>query len=858
MGKQLIIAEKPSVAQDIAKALGIKNKEGNYFEDDSYVLTWTIGHLLEFKDPEDIDKKYKAWRIKELPILPPKFEYKVISKTREQYSVIKKLLKRKDIDGLINACDAGREGELIFREILYKEKSKLPIKRLWLSSMTKASIQKGFTNLLPGEELEGLADAARNRAESDWLIGINGTRAVTKRLQSRSRRTVFSIGRVQTPTLGMVVDRELEILSHVPKPYWRIHAEFQASDHSYKGLLHLAKSEDEQKDRIFDYKKVEELIKGLEKTTRKAQASETRKKSLQSPYSLFDLTSLQRESNQRLGFSAIRTLQSAQRLYEQHKLITYPRTDSKHLPDEYAQILTDSLNQLQSFQSFQQHISPILGKIQSDNRKVFDDAKVSDHFAIIPTGQTPTASLRDDDARVFELILRRVIAVFHPPAEWEVVERSTQLDGLKFKCRGKFLKVPGWTTVYGKIEEEGTSLPPLIPGQDKASDVEVQATEFETSDHHTKPPPRVGEAKLLSLMEYAGKNLESEEQHEVMEGKGIGTPATRADIIENLISKEYLGRSGNSLRATAKSIRLFDVLRRVDIKSLSSVELTADMEVLLREVQSRQSTSEEYMNRIIDYITEIVQQVRDFQYDELYENDPTLGTCPVCKSMIRENLYAYSCEKNTMENSQCDFVVHKELSQRYIDYQSLEEVLEKGHTRDLEFRFPDGKPFTGRLCIGSSNRAEIERLLEDGTYVLQKPKSAQDMQDEETIESERLLDSDYFALQGTFRKTDQAFYFESKDVPKVLKGKSKKFENGPFVGRLPAEICKRPVTEEEAESYFRDGATDWMKSFISKRGRPFNAKLFVKPNGNYGFEFEPRKPRKSEKKPEEKAADSQS
>ena len=855
MGKKLIIAEKPSVAQDIAKALGIKKKETNHYENDTYVLTWTIGHLLEFKDPEDIDKKFKAWRLKELPILPTKFEYKVISKTKDQYSAIRKLLKRNDIDGLINACDAGREGELIFREIIYKEKTKIPIQRLWLSSMTSEAIRNGFANLLPGEELEGLADAARNRAESDWLIGINGTRAITKRLQSRAQRTVFSIGRVQTPTLGMVVDRELEILSHLPEPYWRIHGSFQATDHEYRGVLFLDNSKDENKDRIFDSNRINELLKQLQHSNQNAIAEETRKKSLQYAPSLFDLTTLQRESNQRFGLSAIRTLQSAQRLYEQHKLITYPRTDSKHLPQDYEPVLKEALGQLQSIGDYKPHIAQMLSKVSKVNTKIFDDAKVSDHFAIIPTGQIPPASLRDDDAKVFDLIIKRVIAAFFPPAEWEVVERTTSLNDLVFKTRGKFLKFPGWTSVFGKMEEEDASLPPLSVQTNEPKGIPVVAKEFSTTDHQTKPPPRIGEAKLLSLMEYAGKQLESEEQHEAMGGKGIGTPATRADIIENLIAKEYLMRIGGGLRATAKSIRLFDVLRRVDIKSLSSVELTADMEVLLKQVQTGQSTSKEYMDRIIDYISEVVQQVRDFQYDELYAKDPTLGICPKCKGDVRENLYAYSCILNRVDDPQCSFVVHKELSQRYIDYQSLKELLNQEVTREIEFRFPDGKPFSGRLSLNAEKVVEIERKLEDGSFLLQKPKSVKDFQDEETIAQERTLQSDYFSLLGTFRVTDQAYYFESPEVPKVLKGKTKRLNEGPFIGRLPAEICKRSVSEAEAEAYFRDGATDWMKNFISKRGRPFSAKLYVKSNGNYGFEFEPRKPKKSEKESAEISAE---
>jgi DNA topoisomerase III len=849
VSKRLIIAEKPSVAQDISKAMGILKNEGSYFESEDYVLTWAIGHMLEFQDPEDIDKKYKAWKIAELPICPPVFKWKIVSRTREQYAVIRKLLKRKDLSSVINACDAGREGELIFREILEKEKIKLPIERLWLSSMTVKAIQNGFQNLRPGEELEGLFHAALSRAESDWLIGINGTRAVTKRLKTRAQKSVFSVGRVQTPTLSMVVSRELEIVDHDPQPYWRIQANFQAGDHPYKGDLYPKNGPKDAGDRIFDSEIRDIFLKKLQVKGVKAEASETRKKSLQRPYPLFDLTSLQRDANSRFGFSAIRTLQSAQRLYEAHKLITYPRTDSRHLPDDYVEPLSLALGSLKALQGFESLISRMENKVEVKNRQIFDDSKVSDHFAIIPTGNLPTSSLKPDDEKIFDLILRRVIAAFYPAAEFENVSRITVVEDMEFRSKGKFLRVPGWMEVFGKNVNDESTLPPLNIAPSESGATPVSLLDSSSSDHITKPPPRIGEGRLLGLMEHAGKTLENEE-FEVMEGKGIGTPATRADIIENLIIKGYMSRAGSGLKASAKAMRLMDLIQRVHVERLSSVQLTAEMESLLREVQEGKTMRRDYMARIESYVNEMIDQVRDFKYEELYTDEASLGSCPKCSADLLENLYGYACENRRKEDATCDFVIHKEYTGAFISRGLAQILLSKGETKDLDLHFMDGKGFKGKLVLKPEGSVEVLALGEDG-YTSIRTKTTRELQEVESVENEKSLQSVYLEQDGTFRKTAEAYYFEISKFPKVLGKPPKSFGEGSFVGRLPLEVCKRPMSETEAESFFCDGKTDWLTNFISKRGKPFEAKLYVKANGKYGFEFKPREKKAPKAKKQE-------
>ncbi|MBW7875555.1 MAG: topoisomerase C-terminal repeat-containing protein [Candidatus Cloacimonetes bacterium] len=835
MLKKLVIAEKKSVADDISKALGLKGPAGDGFrENESYIVSWAVGHLLELMDPEDLDKKYKAWLLKDLPILPDLFEYKVVSRTKDQYQVLKKLLKRKDIECVINACDAGREGELIFRAILEKEKCKLPVLRLWLSSMTKEAIQKGFLEgLMPGAQFEGLAAAAKSRSESDWLIGINGTRAVTKRLNSRTNRTVFSVGRVQTPTLKMVVDRELEIITHVPRPYARIEAQFQAKDHKYGSVLQSSQNE-ENRERFFDLNQAREIQKRLGKPGLKAKASETRKSTLQKPYPLYDLTSLQRDANTRFGMSAARTLSAAQRLYEREKALTYPRTDSRHLPQDYQPFLENVFASLSSHPEYGVFARRLRGKAKASDRKIFDDSKVSDHFAIIPTGELPK-NLEGDDARVYDLVVKRTMAILFPPAEYEVVDRVTVLDDLTFRSKGKFLKVMGWVEIYGKLiaSEDEVSLPPL-------SGPLVELMGSELSEHMTKPPGRIGEARLLTLMETAGKELDDEELFEAMGGKGIGTPATRADIIENLIQKEYLVRmSGGALKATGKAIRLMDVLSRVNVKRLHSVELTAEMEHSLKELESGKVTRAAFMKEIVGYVKEVVDQVRDFDYETLYQGTEPVAVCPKCGSKVFENLFGYACQHNTQKEATCDFMVLKEYSGKYFHPAQVSQFIKNRETEEEKLQYMDGREFYGKLILDADCKVQVLSKNAEGEYVSTRSKSVQEMAQSETFSEEKSVESLFFEQVGMFRHSSAAYYFEVARFPKSLGKKTPKTQE-PFVSRLPATVCDRPIQESEALEFFQKGKTGLLSNFISKKGKPFNATLYIKADGKHGFEFEPR------------------
>ncbi|MEE2924358.1 MAG: DNA topoisomerase 3 [bacterium] len=834
MSKKLVITEKPSVAGDIAAALSIKKKHKGYFEGEDYLITWAIGHLLELQDPEDMDKKYKSWLLKDLPIIPQKFKWKVVSRTKDQYRVIQALLKTEDVTSVINACDAGREGELIFREIVEREKVKKPLERLWLSSMTHEAIRSGFDNLLPGSQFDGLADAAKSRSESDWLIGINGTRAVTKRLQSRAKRTVFSVGRVQTPTLSMLVERELEIIAHRPEKYFKVEASFTADDHEYLGTLHLRDMARDKANptRIFDstvLKDVQARLDELKNT--QASASETRKISEQKPHIFYDLTSLQRDANRRFGYSAQRTLQAAQRLYEQEKLITYPRTDSKYLPEDYGPVLQAAVGNLGDIPSYAKFASQIQSKIHGKDRRFFNNKKVSDHFAIIPTGELPSARLAGDEAKIFDLVVKRVLAAFMPVAKWENVDRVTVLGDLEFRSKGRYLREQGWQAVYGTVKDEGQNLPPLPISSNQSH--QVIYNDYDVAEQMTRPPARIGEAKLLGLMEYAGKSLENEELLEAMQGKGIGTPATRADIIENLIRKEYVRRVGSGLKATSKAIRLIDVIRRVNVNRLTSVDLTAEIESKLQSVESGSTSRAEFMTTISEYVDEVIQQIRDFQYEELYQEEP-LVECSKSGRKFKEILPGYV----DIDNEK--FMIHKEYYGRYIDRGTLQDLIDQGSTEELELLYFDGKPFKGKLILGADNSIEALAKDDNGEFNTIRSKSAKELQEAEAIEEEKTTSSEYMDQDGTFRRTKDAYYFEVPVFPKVLGKVPKSLGDGPFISRLPLEVCQRPISESEALGFFQNGKTELLSDFISKRGKKFNAYLYVKSNGKYGFEFESR------------------
>ncbi|HXA10411.1 MAG TPA: DNA topoisomerase, partial [Chthoniobacterales bacterium] len=505
MAKTLIIAEKPSVAQDLARALGKIPKKGDHFENDEYVISSAVGHVVELEMPEDIDKKkYGFWRLETLPIIPERFGLKPIADSKDRYNQLKKLLHRKDIEMVINACDAGREGELIFQNLYQLSKSKLPVKRAWMQTMTAEGIREAFRTLRAGEQMAGLADAARSRSESDWLIGINGTRAITKRMFGSRGGNVASVGRVQTPTLAIVFNRELEIRDFKPQDFWRVTAKFEIAKGTYEGVYQRPnfkkdeKNEHDRIDRVWE-KAIAEAALAACQGQPLAKVSEEKKSSSQASPRLYDLTTLQREANNRFGLSARRTLQIAQALYERHKVITYPRTDSRALPEDYIATCKQTLGKLPG--DLGKHGQTVLvnGWVRP-NKRIFNNAQISDHFAIIPTG-TASTHLDEMESKVYDMIARRFVAAFFPAAEFDVTTRISTVTGKHdFKTEGKVLTAPGWLAVYGKTTVDDSGDAKALPALTSADNSQAKTISAELHAETTKPPPRYTEATLLSAM----------------------------------------------------------------------------------------------------------------------------------------------------------------------------------------------------------------------------------------------------------------------------------------------------------------------------------------------------------------------
>ena len=859
MAKSLVITEKPSVARDIVAVLGGFTEHDGYWESDEYVVTFSVGHIVELLSPEDVDPQYKRWTLDTLPILPSEFKLKQKQGQSERIRTIKKLLARKDIDTVVNACDAGREGELIFREILEFLESDKPTKRLWLQSMTADSIRAGFRSLVDGSQYDGLGAAASCRSKSDWLIGMNATRALTRRLKGRKEKTAWSAGRVQTPTLAIVVDRELEVLAHVPKPYWQLQAKFLANDVEYLGTWFdpsFSAPEGEERelrdDRIFDGDRANRILESL--SGKPGVARETRKPSRETAPPLFDLTSLQREGNRRFGWSARRTLNAAQRCYEAHKLLTYPRTDSRCLPNDYRATVDQVLQAFSADGPFQAEASALVERGLENVERTFDDAKVSDHFAIIPTGKVPDATLSGDDQRLFDLVARRFLANFHPPAVWTRVERVTDVAGESFRSRARTLDEPGWRAVIGQTEQEDQALPPLVPGSDDASGVAVRTAGLELVADKTKPPARITEARLLSLMESAGADIEDEEIAAAISEKGIGTPATRADVIENLIAKGYLVRAGKSLRPTVKGIRLVDVLRRIKIDRLASAALTGELEYDLRRVERGSLKAKQFMDEIVDYTKQIVDIAVSFQYEDLYPDEESLGKCPLCGRPVFERSWFYRCLEvpGVSEEDDCRFRIWKDKSGRYMDRQTVRTLLEKGETDELEgFAARDGRTYSARLTLEDGDvvihgvaGSGSERVTEAPEYeVDDEPLGPCPM----GCGSQVVETPTHFQCQAGIAKAaenaEKARAFEESQPKELKRRKRYKVppEDQPCGFLLPRTVCKREITREEALQFIGPNKkTELLTDFTSRFGRPFSAMLFLKENGRHGFEFQPR------------------
>ncbi len=820
MSKQLIIAEKPSVAQDIARALGGFTKEKDYFESDDYVLSSAVGHLLELVVPEEFEVKRGKWTFAHLPVVPPHFSLKPIEKTNDRLKLLTRLIKRKDVEGLINACDAGREGELIFNFIVEHAKSRKPVHRLWLQSMTAAAIRDGFAQLKSAEEVEGLRSAAVCRAESDWLIGINGTRAMTAFNSKTGGFHLTTVGRVQTPTLALVVERENRIRKFKPKDYWELEASFGCQAGSYVGRWFDEKFRKPEGDehatafRLWKADKAEAIRAKCE--GKPGQVSEEAKPSTQLSPLLFDLTSLQREANGRFGFSARATLQIAQALYERHKVLTYPRTDARALPEDYIDTVAAVMRDLpQTYAPFANEI--VKNGWIRPNKRIFNNAKVSDHFAIIPTGTVPK-SLSEPEQKIYDLVTRRFLSVFYPAAEYRITTRITRVEGEAFKTEGKVLVNPGWLTVYGKEaakadddKDGGVQLVPVTPNETVSTD------EILVKALATKPPARFNEATLLSAMEGAGKMVDDEELRAAMADRGLGTPATRAQIIEGLIAEQYLHREGRELIPSAKAFSLITLLKGLDIKSLTSPELTGEWEHKLASMERGKLSRPEFMTEIAEMAREIVERAKRFESDTVPGDFVTLSVpCPKCGGVVKENYKKFACQS-------CDWNTWKIVASRQFEIEEIETLLRDGKVG----------PLTGfRSKMGRLFNAEI-RLNEDKqpAFDFGQPKEG---------EAEDAVDFSDQTPLGTCPKCSarvfehgMAYVCEKSVGP----DKSCDFRSGKI-------ILQQPVDRGQMAKLLSEGRTDLLKEFVSARTRrKFSAFLVTGKDGKVGFEFEPRKPK---------------
>lgn len=820
MSKALIIAEKPSVANDIARALGGFTKHDEYYESDEYILSSAVGHLLEIAAPEEYEVKRGKWSFAHLPVIPPHFDLNPIAKSESRLKVLTKLLKRKDVERLINACDAGREGELIFRLIVQHAKAKQPVQRLWLQSMTPAAIREGFAHLRSDAEMQPLADAARCRSEADWLVGINGTRAMTAFNSKGGGFFLTTVGRVQTPTLSIVVEREEKIRRFVPRDYWEVRAEFVCASGFYEGRWFDPKFKRDEFDpekrdsRLWSVAAAESVVAACRGQL--GMVSEESKPSSQLSPLLFDLTSLQREANGRFGFSAKNTLGLAQALYEKHKVLTYPRTDARALPEDYLGTVSSTLEMLKESNNYLPFAKQVLDKgWVKPNKRIFDNAKISDHFAIIPTLQAPK-SLSEPEQKLYDLVVKRFLAVFFPAAEYRVTTRITEVAGHHFKTEGKVLVEAGWLQVYGR--ETGGEDGHIVPVQ---KDEKVKTDKVAAHGLTTKPPARYNEATLLSAMEGAGKLVEDDELREAMAAKGLGTPATRAAIIEGLLGEKYLVREGRELIPTAKAFQLMTLLRGLGVKELTAPELTGEWEHKLAQMERGNLARDAFMQEIARMTQTIVKRAKEYDSDTIPGDYATLCThCPNCGGQVKENYRRFAC-------TQCDFSISKIPGSRQFEIDEVETLLQKKEIGPLAgFRSKMGRPFSAILKLTFDDETKNYKLEFD---------FGQDQGGEDG----EAPDFSGAAPVGACPKCSARVYEHGMRYVcenSVAAPKTCDFRSGKV-------ILQQEITREQMAKLLEDGRTDLLTSFKSSRtGRNFKAYLVKQNDGKIGFEFEKKEP----------------
>ncbi|MEO9136758.1 MAG: DNA topoisomerase III, partial [Casimicrobiaceae bacterium] len=847
MSKQLIIAEKPSVAADIARAIGGFTKQGDYFESDACVLSSAVGHLLEIGMPEEEEVKRGKWTFAHLPAIPSHFALKPIEKNEARLRTLIKLIKRKDVTRLINACDAGREGELIFRYIVQYAKTDKPVERLWLQSMTPASIRDGFDRLRSDQTMRPLADAAVCRSESDWLVGINGTRAMTAFNSRSGGFQLTTVGRVQTPTLAILVEREEKIRAFVPRNYWELIGTFRARAGEYTGRWFdesfrkrdgatdtagtAIDEADLRAERLWDEAAARAIADAC--AGKPGVVTEEAKPTTQIAPLLYDLTSLQREANGRFGFSARTSLSLAQALYEKHKALTYPRTDARALPEDYLETVKATLKELSETGPYGKFARAILDKRWvRPNKRIFDNSKISDHFAIIPTLVRPR-HLNEVEAKLYDLVVKRFLAVFHPAAESLVTTRITRVGDHPFKSEGKVLVQPGWLAVYGKdATGDEPALTPvkvreIVDANAPAADARASATRryegtetvstesVDVAAQTTRPPPRFNEATLLSAMEGAGKSIEDDELREAMREKGLGTPATRAQIIEGLIAERYILREGKDLIATAKAASLITLLHGLGIPELFAPELTAEWEFKLAQMEHGQLKRSEFMHEIVGMTKHIVEQAKNYESDTVPGDFATLATrCPKCGGEVHERYKKFQC-------IDCDFGFWKIMGSRQIEPSEAETLLSERAAGPLEgFRSRIGRPFSAKIKLNDANEVEFDF----------GPRADDEDGPPPDFSAQTPLGPCPKCGNRVF-ETPNAYVCERA----VGEGRTCDFRSG-------RTILQRSIEPSQMTKLLETGKTDLLQFVSARTRRPFSAYLVKQPDGKVGFEFEAKEP----------------
>lgn len=846
MSKILIIAEKPSVATDLSKALAGelgkfekvgKSRDSQHFSSEKALITSAVGHLVELKMPTGPNGKNLPWNFKVLPAIPDQFELQPTEETEKRCKHVISLIRNKEVDMIVNACDAGREGELIFQYIMDLAAVKKPVRRLWMQSMTSASIREAWQTMRSDEEMKPLADAARCRSEADWLVGLNATRALTSYRSRHGGFNITPVGRVQTPTLAILAKREREIEAFRSEDYFEVHADFAIPNGEYPGIWsdpNWKKNPERPHDRaerLWTRDQAEQIQARC--AGRRGQVSEETKPQRQIAPLLYDLTTLQREA----PFTAVQTLQIAQALYERHKMITYPRTDARYLPEDYIERVKEVHGELASHSGLS--VAPWAAASLEEGRitmqkRIFNNAKISDHFAIIPTGRV--GALRDAEAKLYDMIVKRFVAVFYPAAEYQITTRWTRIeqDGLTdaFKSSGRVLVEPGWLAVYGRQAGVASGKGDLISlgGEESAAVESVRV-----DDKQTQPPARFNESTLLAAMEGAGKLIDDEELREAMAERGLGTPATRAATIEGLLRQKYIARDGRELNVTGKGMRLIHLLEQMEIKALRSPSMTGEWEAKLNRMEAGELDREVFMTEIKDYARAIVGKAKK-HYDEAVNRVfPDLDCpCPNCEATrLRQTDATYECY-----NPDCTFKISKYIAGHHLTEAEAVALFSEKALPEMEgFMSRFNKPFSAGLKLtqpvsktGKKGKWKTEFVFENSEEL--RP---EDLREDQKIASLKLTNG----LDVSLYETDRTYM-----IPEF---KTKQSPEGVQIGKT---ILKRELRAEDIKALLTQGRTPLLDGFVSKRTRrPFKAHLTLDAEtGKIGFEFAPREPKKTSKK----------